>query len=442
MNPTRAFCHLLLFTMLTVSSVHGDTIVLVADRLIDGESGQASRDAVILVEGERILAVGDRDLIPDGAKVIELEGMTLMPGMINAHEHPQLFADDYQNAHLQSSSAYKTLRSLATLQTWLLAGWTSVRIMGDGDVYYGNLDIRRVIDEGHFIGPRLSGAAHYIGTTGGGGDVHFFSPEQDIIPDGLIADGPDEMIRAVRNEVKYGSDWIKILVTGAFLSVGSDPKNLAMSEAELEAVMSEARRLGVPVAAHAHATAGINAAIRAGARSIEHGTYLDDESIELMVEHGTYYVPTIYIGDHYAGSDKLLAQEKNDDPYLSYRDEWFRRIAKAHRAGVKIVTGLDLGSSPVDSPGVFAREFAVLVEAGLSEMDAIKAGTRVAADLLGRADLGRIAPGKLADIIAVPGNPLEDISALERVDFVMIGGRIVRQPGSSDGLAGLLAKPQ
>jgi imidazolonepropionase-like amidohydrolase len=161
-----------------------------------------------------------------------------------------------------------------------------------------------------------------------------------------------------------------------------------------------------------------------------------------MVEHGTFYVPTIYIGDHYAGSDKLLAQEKNDDPYLSYRDEWFRRINKAHEAGVKIVTGLDMGSSPVDHPGVFAREFAVLVEAGLSPMDAIKAGTRVAAEMLGWDDrLGTIEAGKLADIIAVPGNPLDDVTALEDVRFVMLGGKIIRRPGDDAGLAGILAAP-
>jgi imidazolonepropionase-like amidohydrolase len=215
-----------------------------------------------------------------------------------------------------------------------------------------------------------------------------------------------------------------------------------MSPEELAAAMAEAGRQGVPVAAHAHATAGINAAIRAGARSIEHGTYLDDESIELMVEHGTFYVPTIYVGDYYAGSDKLLAQAKNDDPYLQYRDEWLRLIGQAHRAGVKVVVGLDLGSTPVPDTGVFAREFAVLVEAGLSEMDAIRAGTRVAAEMLDWDDrLGTLEAGKLADIIAVPGNPLKDISALERVGFVMIGGQIVRRPGETPSLSGALSKP-
>jgi imidazolonepropionase-like amidohydrolase len=436
-------CTILFFCALMPAAAAGQPVALVADRLIDGRANHAREQAVVVIEADRIVAVGDHSDIPTDAHVIELNGMTLMPGLINAHEHPQLYADDYQGAHLQSSSAYKTLRSLAALQSWLLAGWTSVRVMGDGDVHYGNMDLRRAIDEGIFIGPRLTGAAHYISTTGAGGDLHFISHEQGVVADGLIADGPDAMTLAVRNEVKYGSDWIKVMVTGAFHSVGGDPKNLAISPAELEAVISEAGRLGVPVAAHAHATAGINQAIRAGVRSIEHGTYFDDESIALMVEHGTYLVPTIYVGDYYAGSDKLLAQTKNDEPYLGYRDQWLENLLKAHRAGVKIVVGLDLGSTPVPNYGTFAREFAALTEAGLSPMEAIKAGTSVAAELLQWDDrLGSIEPGKLADIIAVPGNPLQDISMLERVDFVMIGGTIVRRPGTPPGLAGKLQKTE
>jgi imidazolonepropionase-like amidohydrolase len=314
------------------------------------------------------------------------------------------------------------------MQRWLQHGWTTVRVMGDGDVYYGNQDIRRAIDEGVFVGPRITGAAHYISITGGGGDINYFSPEQKLVADGLIADGPDEIRKAIRNEIKYGSDWIKLMVTGAFHSVGDDPRNVAFSPEELREAMAESARHNVPVAAHAHATAGINQAIIAGVRSIEHGTYLDDESIRLMIEHGTYYVPTIYVGDYYAGTDKLLAQEKNDDVYLLYRDEWLRRIGSAHRQGVKIVVGVDLGGYAID-PQVYAREFATLVEAGLSPMDAIRAGTSVAAEMLRWDDqVGSIKVGKLADIIAVPGNPLDDMSLLENPQFVMLGGQIIRTP--------------
>jgi imidazolonepropionase-like amidohydrolase len=181
----------------------------------------------------------------------------------------------------------------------------------------------------------------------------------------------------------------------------------------------------VPVAAHAHATSGINQAIRAGVRSIEHGTYLDEESIKLMVQHGTFYVPTIYVGDHYAGTDQLLAQEKNDDIYLNYRDEWLRRIGLAYRAGVKIVVGADLGGFNIP-PNAYAREIKVLTEAGLSPMAAIKAATSVAAEMLQWEDkIGTLQAGRYADIIGVAGNPLGDLSLLEFPVFVMKGGKVI-----------------
>jgi imidazolonepropionase-like amidohydrolase len=411
---------------------------LVAARLIDGRSATARSNAVVLVEGERIVAIGDRSIIPAGADVIDLGDATLLPGMINAHEHPLMYADDYQNAHLASSSAYKALMALAGLQRLLLAGWTGVRVMGDADVFYANQDLRRVIDSGVFIGPRLTGAAHYISITGGGGDVNFLSPEQQVHPDGLIANGPEEMRKAVREEVKYGSDWIKLLVTGAFQSVGDNPRNVAFSPEELRAAVEEANRLGVPVAAHAHAAEGIKQAVAAGVRSIEHGTYIDDEAISMMAKRGTFLVPTVYMGDYYAQGDKLLAQDKNDEYIKHGRGEFLAAIARAQRAGVKVVVGLDRGAGAVE-PSLYAREFAVFVEAGMPPMAAIQAGTSVAAELLGWDDrLGTLERGKLADIIAVPGNPLTDISALERVSMVMIGGKLVKRPGEKASLAGTL----
>ncbi len=412
-------------------------VALVADRLIDGRGSDARTGVVVVVEGERITAVGGREVIPAGARLLELPGATLMPGMINNHEHPLMYGDDYQNAHLQGSSAYKALMGLAAVQRYLLAGWTGVRVMGDADVFYANQDLRRAIEEGIFIGPRMAGAGHYISITGGGGDVNFLSPEQPVVADGLVVDGPEEVRKAVRREVKYGSDWIKLLVTGAYQSVGDDPRNVAFSPEELRAAVQEAGRLGVPVAAHAHATDGIKQAVRAGVRSIEHGTFLDDEAIALMVERGTFLVPTIYIGDYYEGTDLLLAQEKNDQYTENDRPVFLAALGRAHAAGVRIAVGIDLGGISVPAE-VFAREFAVLTEAGLSPMDAIQAGTRVGAELLGWDDLGTIEPGKLADIIAVPGNPLDDLSALERVSFVMLGGRVVKRLDSSASLAGIL----
>ena len=400
-------------------------IALCPDRIIDGVSDQPLLGQAVVIDGEKIVAVVPEAEWQGGALCQRMEGITLLPGLINGHEHPLIYGDDYQGAHLAGSSAYKALLGLSALQSMLKHGWTTVRVMGDADVFYGVLDVRRAIEEGVFDGPRMTGAAHYLSITGGGGDVNYLSPEQRVIADGLIVNGPMEVRKAIREEIKYGSDWIKILVTGAFHSVGDDPKNVAFSPDELLEAVAEAGRHGVPVAAHAHATSGINQAISAGVRSIEHGTYLDEESIQLMVQHGTFYVPTIYVGDHYAGTDQLLAQEKNDDIYLNYRDEWLRRIGLAYRAGVKIVVGADLGGFNIP-PNAYAREIKVLTEAGLSPMAAIKAATSVAAEMLQWEDkIGTLQAGRYADIIGVAGNPLGDLSLLEFPVFVMKGGKVI-----------------
>ena len=416
----------MIFSLLISSYILSDeNYAVVSNHLIDGKSDQIRHNLAIIVTNNKISKVVDRDLVPKDIRLIDLGNSTLMPGLINAHEHPLLHENDYQTAHLKSSSAYKALIGLKTHQGLLASGWTTIRVMGDGDVFYANQDIKKAIENKIFIGPRITGAAHYISITGGGGDINYMSPEQTFLPDGLIADGPQEIIKAIRKEIKYGSDWIKIMVTGAFMSVGDNPENVSFSPEELKAAVNEAKRHSVPVAAHAHATEGINQAIRAGVRSIEHGTYLDEESISLMVKYGTFYVPTIYVGDYYANSGKLLAQEKNDDYYLSYRSEWLSMIEKAYLAGVKITVGSDLCGYGIE-PSLCVREFATLVEAGMTPMDAIKAGTIVGAELVGWDDeLGSIESGKLADIIAVKDNPLEDISVLENPILVIKDGEII-----------------
>lgn len=436
----RSAALLALSVLFAAGPAAAEPVALAPARVIDGVGKSAREGAVVVVDGERIVAIGDRSIIPAGAKVIELPGQTLMPGFINCHEHPLMYTDDYQNAHLQASSAYKALMGLAALQRMLLAGWTGVRVMGDADVYYANQDIRKTIDAGIFVGPRLSGAGHYLSITGGGGDVNYFSPEQKIIADGLVVDGPEEIRKAVRQEIKYGSDWIKLLVTGAYQSVGDDPRNVAFSPEELKAAVEEASRHNVPVAAHAHATEGIKQAVAAGVRSIEHGTFIDDEAIKMMVERGTFLVPTIYVGDYYNEGDKLRAQDKNDEYIKNTRGKFLAAVGRAHKAGVKVAVGIDLGGWMTD-PVVFVREMTVLVEAGFTPMEAIQAGTRVGAELLRWDDrLGTVQAGKLADLVAVPGNPLEDMKALEKVDFVMIGGKIAKTPGGGESLAGILAR--
>jgi imidazolonepropionase-like amidohydrolase len=401
---------------------------LVADRVIDGRSDQALTGVAVLVEGERIVDLVEVDQIPEGATRIQLSGMTLMPGMIDLHAHPTIDGDDYQWQHLQKSSAMKGLEALKSVQLMLDAGWTSVRTAGAADVYYAIVDVKRAINSGMFVGPRMQVAGHYITITGGGGDINFLAPEQHVIPDGLRADGVEEMRAAVRREVKYGGDWIKILATGAFMSAADDPKDVHFSPEELKVVMDEATRLGKPVMAHAHSAEGIKMAVRAGVRSIEHGTFLDAEGVTLMAERGTYLVPTLYIGDYYL-TEKADSQAQAKMVALSkkYRPEFLSNVKAAIKGGVKVAVGVDFGHFDVPA-NLYTREFALLVEAGMTPMQAIQAGTRVGAEVLGWDDrLGTLEKGKLADIIAVPGDPLADMSALERVGFVMLGGQVIRQ---------------
>ncbi|WP_198175180.1 metal-dependent hydrolase family protein [Spirosoma telluris] len=268
---------------------------LVCKRLIDG-TGNVLTNAAIVIEADRIVAVGTRDIIPKGVPITDLGDFTVLPGLIDAHVHPFIDKDDYQVDHLRRSSAQKALEGLKIVQDLLQAGWTTLRIAGDADVAYAQFDIRNAINKGLFVGPHIFGAGHYISVTGGGGDINFLSYEQPIIADGLVANGPDEMRKAVREEIKHGSDWIKVLVTGAFMTVGDNPQDVHFSAEELKAVMEEAGRRHRPVMAHAHATEGIKMAIKAGVRSIEHGSYLDEEGIDLLLQHGTYLVPTLSVG--------------------------------------------------------------------------------------------------------------------------------------------------
>jgi len=400
---------------------------ILCGQLIDGRGDRPLKKAAVLVEGERIVKVGGPDILPKGIEVIDLGGATLMPGLIDMHSHPLQSTDSYQVDHLRWSSAYKALKGLKAVQDDLMAGWTTLRIPGDDDVFYAPMDIRKAINEGMFVGPRLCGAGHYISITGGGGDMNFIAPEQHPIADGLVVDGVEEMRKAVRQEVKYGSDWIKLLVTGAFMSTGDNPADVHFSPEELKVAVEEAGRHNVPVMAHAHAAEGIKQAIRAGVRSIEHGTFMDKEAIDLMVQRGVYLVPTMYVGEYYEerGSDSPEMQ-KNVELSRKYHAEFERRVGEAIKAGVKICVGSDFGGFP---PELNAHEFASLVHAGMTPMQAIQAGTRVASEALRWDDrIGTVEPGKLADLVAVPGDPLKDIAELQRVSFVMIGGKVVKRP--------------
>jgi imidazolonepropionase-like amidohydrolase len=389
--------------------------------LIDGVSATPRRDVAVRIEEGRIVAVGPFGSVNAGT-VIDRAQDTCLPGLIDAHAHVLIKTDDYQVDHLRRSSGYKALRGLNVAQQMLQSGWTTVRILGDADVFYAHLDVRTAIQEGLFVGPRLTGAGHYFSITGGGGDLNFIAPEHQVAGDGLVVDGVDAARKAVREEIKHGSDWIKVLASGAMMSAGNDPNRAHFSPEELRAIVDEATRLGVPVAAHAHSAVGIKAAILAGARTIEHGTFIDDEGIRLLQEKGVYLVPTLYVGDYYLNEQPgSEAQAKMNELTRRYRAQHIAAVGKAIKTGVKVGVGTDYVGFPVKQ-GV--RELGLLVEAGMTPMQAIQAATRVNAELLGWQDrIGTLEPGKLADIIAVPGDPLQDLAVLEKVSFVMLGGR-------------------
>jgi len=408
------------------SSSAQEKTALICGTLITGNEELPLSNQVILIEDEKIVKIGTKDLLSDEYKLIDLTAYTVLPGLIDAHVHPLIYGDDYQTNHLKGSSAFNALRGLKTVQSWLNEGWTSIRVAGDADVFYAHLEVRDAINNGLFDGPRIYGAGHYLSITGGGGDINYLSPEQRIIADGLVVDGVDEIRKAVREEIKNGSDWIKILVTGAFMSAGDNPQNVHFSDEEIIAAIDEAGRRGVPVMAHAHATAGINKSIKFGARSIEHGTFLNDESIDLFLEYGAYLIPTIYVGEYMLEAyDNSEAQAKSLALTKKYRAIYMENYAKAIRKGVKVGVGSDNVGFPVNFA---ANEFALLVELGMSPLQAIQAGTKVNAELLMKGqEIGTLEVGKFADIIATKNNPLDDISELTRIKFVMKGGKVIKQ---------------
>jgi len=413
-----------LFLLCTVA--FSQKTVIFCKNLIDGNGGTFA-NAAIVVEGERIVSVGKRTTPPAGAAVVDLGDFTVLPGLIDMHCHPLGDGeDDYQTYHLKNSSADKALRGLSNVQGMLHAGWTSLRVPGDLDVGYAHFAIRRAINTGLFEGPRIFGAGHWISVTGGGGDLNFFSYEQDGVKvDGLVVDGPEAMRKAVRTEIKYGSDWIKLLVTGAFMTAGDNPQNVHFSKEELAVAVEEATKRDVPVMAHAHSAEGIKMAIRAGARTIEHGSFLDDEGIDLFLKSGVYLIPTLTIGKSFLEfnqNSKALA--KAVAITIKYRSQVEAALSKAIRAGVKVGVGTDLTGT---NPEYLANEFSELVRLGMTPMQAILAGTKVNAEALGKGnELGTLEAGKFADLIAVKGDPLKDISELKKVKFVMKGGKVVR----------------
>lgn len=420
MKTLLFFLSMLLF----MDSVNAQKTVLLAKTLIDG-TGKIISNSAVVIDSNKIVAVTTRDNIPAGAVIINLGDYTLLPGLIDMHVHPNLTTDDYQVDHLKGSSASKALMGLKNVRDLLAAGWTTLRVAGDGDVGYANMEIKKAINKGLFIGPHIYGAAHYISVTGGGGDINFLSPEQKIIPDGLIADGPEEIRKVVRNEIKYGSDWIKLLVTGAFMTAGDNPNNVHFSPEELKVAVEEAARRDVPVMAHAHAAEGIKMAVKAGVRTIEHGSFIDEEAMDLMIKYGTRLIPTFSVHlyfDETMGNNASL--QKAFELGRKTKETMYTNMRLAFKKGVKF----GLGTDDVGWPANYsAREFTEYVKIGMTPMQAILCATKINAEILKKEnEIGTVEKSKLADIIAVKGDPLKDISELQRVKFVMIGGKIIK----------------
>ena len=403
-----------------------EIIVLKAGTMIDGTGAAPVRPAMIRIEGDRIAEVGTKVRVPAGARVIDLGGATLLPGLIDLHTH--LTGDErvhWEDALVKSTPPRDALWGARNARITLMAGFTSVRDMGPSWPYV-DVELRRAIDEGAVPGPRMMVAGNYVSSTGGAGDARQFSPYVDVPLVRNLADGPDEVTKAVRTNLKNGADFIKILATGAMLSKGIDPGAQQYSDAEIQAAVVEANRWGTWVASHAHGAAGIKASIRAGVRTIDHGSYLDDEAVGLLKASNrhVFYVPTLYTYDAIdrAGDNPIPESERQRARQVrSIGYEGFRR---ALAAGLPIGFATDAAVIP---HGENAREFSVRVKLGESPTASLVAATSVNAEILGwQKDVGSLSAGRYADIIAVPGDPLKEIAVLERVGFVMKGGVVYR----------------
>lgn len=430
MAPVQRHVAALAAAVVLLSAGAADAATLIhAGRLIDGRADQAAGPSTIVVEGERIVAVeaGHRAPGPED-RVIDLSGATVLPGLMDMHTH--VSSENSRTSYLNRftmDAPEVTLQSTVYARRTLEAGFTTVRDLGDS--YNVSIALRDAIADGKVVGPRIFTSGKSIATTGGHADPTNGWAEHiagDPGPKDGVINGVADARKAVRQRYKDGADLIKVTATGGVMSLAKNGLNPQFKDDELEAIVATARDYGFHVAAHAHGAEGMKRAVEAGVYSIEHGTYMDDEVIRLMKKHGTWYVPTIHAG-------KFVAERAEERGYLpemvrlkaaAIGPQIQDTFAKAYRAGVKIVFGTDCGVGP---HGTNAREFGFMVEAGMPPMEAIQSATSVAAKFLGIEDrLGTIEAGKLADIIAVEGDPLTDIGAMSEVRFVMKEGMVYR----------------
>jgi imidazolonepropionase-like amidohydrolase len=395
-------------------------IVVRAARMFDPAAGTVTGPVTVVVEGDRIREVNPT-AAPQGVEVVELGDVTLLPGLIDMHTHLAFDIEgDWITRDVRETAADAALRGARNARRTLLAGFTTVRDLGSTG--FADVSLMKAIDQGFVEGPRIFPAGHALGITGGHCDVTGYAPGvRELGFEEGVADGVDEVVKAARYQIKHGAKVIKICATAGVLSFEGPVGAQQFSEDEMRAIVEEAARHGLKVAAHAHGTEGIMAAVRAGVASIDHGSVLTDGAIALMKERGTYLVPTTHLADAIALDDLPPVIRAKAEQIIPLMKESLRR---AIAAGVPIAFGTDAAVIPHGENG---KEFAAMVDRGMSLVEALRSATIHAADLLDVSDRGRIEVGLLADLIAVPGDPTRDIRAMERVVFVMKGGRIFKQ---------------